>query len=106
VALKGAGETAEKLYQQLVQGGIEILYDDREESPGVKFADADLIGIPIRLTASKRSLESGGIELKLRESDEKAVIPTEEIVDRVRAEITALEDAVSALVVEIPFEGS
>jgi len=106
VALKGAGETAEKLYQQLVQGGIEVLYDDREESPGVKFADADLIGIPIRLTVSKRSLESGGIELKLRESDEKSVIPTEEIVDRVRAEITALEKAVSALVVEIPFEDS
>ena len=50
-------ELAQKLYEELQQNGIEVLFDEREERPGFKFKDADLIGIPIRLTLSKRSLE-------------------------------------------------
>ncbi len=59
-------ETAESLYEELPRKGYEVLYDDRDESAGVKFNDADLIGIPLRLTVSPRSLEAGGAELKLR----------------------------------------
>ncbi len=59
-------KTAEKLYDELVAGGIEVLYDDRAESPGVKFNDADLLGIPLRVTISPRSLEKGGVEVKWR----------------------------------------
>src|SRR6266567_360151 len=57
---------AEQLYADLNSAGIEVLYDDRAETAGVKFNDADLIGLPIRAVVSKRSLKNGGIELKLR----------------------------------------
>jgi prolyl-tRNA synthetase len=105
VSLKGAGEEGEQLYALLSGAGVEVLFDDREESPGVKFADADLIGLPIRLTISKRSLEGGGVELKRRDSDAVSVIAVDEVVDRVRTEIDALHQAISKLVVEIPYDG-
>lgn len=79
VSLHGGEETAVALYQQLQAAGIEIFYDDRDERPGVKFKDADLIGIPIRLTVSKRSLENGGVELKLRHEAERSIIPLAEL---------------------------
>ena len=63
-------ETAEALYAMLRFEGVDILFDDREESAGVKFADADLIGIPLRVTVSKRGLAAGTIELKLRNETE------------------------------------
>ncbi len=63
-------ETAESLYAMLRFEGVDILFDDREESAGVKFADADLIGIPLRVTVSKRGLGAGTVELKLRNETE------------------------------------
>lgn len=68
-------ETAESSYEDLSGRGYEILYDDRDESAGVKFNDADLIGIPLRLTISPRSLSAGGVEAKLRSATQKAIIP-------------------------------
>jgi len=59
-------EAAEGLYAELQARGFEVLYDDRDESAGVKFNDADLIGIPLRLTISRRTLEKEGVEAKLR----------------------------------------
>lgn len=79
-------EKAERLYEQLKAHQVEVLYDDRHiklARPGEKFADADLIGLPIRLTISKRSLKNGGVELKARTSTEKHLIPLEEVCDRV-----------------------
>ncbi len=58
----------------MTAAGIEVLFDDRDETPGVKFADADLIGIPIRVTVSKRSLESGGAEVKLRQESDSRIV--------------------------------
>ena len=69
------GQQAEELYRQLQQAGLEVLFDDRKESPGVKFADADLIGIPWRVTVSSRSLKSGGVEVKKRSDAEREVKP-------------------------------
>ncbi len=64
-------DTIEKVYNELISSGIEVLYDDRNSlSAGVKFADADLIGIPIRVTISKKSIQVGGAEIKLRKSGE------------------------------------
>ena len=57
---------AEKLDAELEAQGIEVLFDDRDESPGVKFNDADLLGIPIRVTISPRTLEKGNVEVKWR----------------------------------------
>ncbi len=85
------GEIAEKLYTALWAVGIETLYDDREESPGVKFNDADLIGLPVRLTVSERSLKAGGVEFKRRDCAEKMVVPLEDVIECVRSRLSAPE---------------
>ncbi len=96
VLLAGKGEAAgttaaraQELYNELWRAGIEVLLDDRNESPGVKFNDADLIGIPLRLTVSQRALESGGVEFKRRDRVEKSLIAFEDLVDCLRKEIAA-----------------
>jgi len=68
---------AEDVYQRLEKGGIEVLYDDRSESAGVKFNDADLLGIPLRLTLSPRTLKSQSIEAKWRTEKETQLLPLE-----------------------------
>jgi len=78
-------EIAGKLYENLVAAGVEVLFDDREESPGVKFNDADLLGIPFRLTVSPRSLEKNGVELKLRVKKESEIVPLGEIIGRLKS---------------------
>ena len=81
---------AEEIYADLtgfpkpVRSGLEVLYDDREESAGVKFADADLIGCPVRVTVSRRSMKAGGIEVKARWAQERRVVPPERLVEQVR----------------------
>jgi prolyl-tRNA synthetase len=59
-------EAADELYATLVGGGVDVLYDDRDLAPGEKFADAELLGCPLRLTVGRRSLESGEVEVQLR----------------------------------------
>jgi prolyl-tRNA synthetase len=59
-------DVADKVYETLLEGGVEVLYDDRNAGPGEKFADAELLGCPLRLTVGRRSLESGEIEVQLR----------------------------------------
>jgi prolyl-tRNA synthetase len=73
---------AEALVGALEEKGVEVLFDDREESAGVKFADADLIGIPFRVTVSKRSLQSKSVELKARASTEPELVAQDVAVDR------------------------
>ncbi len=85
-----AQETADGLYEMLEQEGVEVLYDDREATPGVKFADADLIGVPLRVTVSARSLERGGVELKRRDAADTVIVTVEEAVGRVQEEIAAM----------------
>ena len=63
-------DAADALYETLVAGGVDVLYDDREAGPGKKFADAELLGCPVRLTVGRRSLESGEIEVQLRRGRE------------------------------------
>jgi prolyl-tRNA synthetase len=85
---------AESLYQQSNVEQMECLFDDREESPGIKFNDADLIGIPIRLTVSERSIKNGGIEYKHRDKPEKTIIPFDNVIHTMRDEIKKLESQV------------
>lgn len=103
VTLKGGEEMADSLYAGLESDKFEVLYDDRDESPGVKFYDADLLGIPLRLTVSERSLKQGGVELKLRRGDQPAIIPLNEVSQRVKAEISALEAEIAQRVVEVAY---
>jgi prolyl-tRNA synthetase len=65
-------DAAEELYGKLVAAGVDVLYDDREAGPGEKFADADLLGCPVRLTVGRRSLESGEVEVQLRRGRSQA----------------------------------
>lgn len=67
-------EKADKLYEDLLSMGYEVLYDDRNESPGVKFKDADLIGIPLRLVVSSRTLQKNAVEWKLRSGSESEIV--------------------------------
>ena len=99
-----AHEAAEKLYGDTQSAGIEVLYDDRETSAGVKFNDADLIGIPLRLTIGERSLAQGGAELKRRAAANAAIVPLEEVIARLKQEIRALEEGIQAKVVEVEFD--
>jgi prolyl-tRNA synthetase len=76
-------EPAELLYEQLLLRGVAVLYDDRDESPGVKFADADLLGMPLRVTISPRTLEKDAVEVKRRSESETELVPLTEAVERV-----------------------
>jgi len=73
-------EEAEKIYEQLVSGGVDALYDDREISAGEKFVDADLIGIPYRLVVSAKSLQAGGVEMKKRNEKEGKIVKIVELI--------------------------
>jgi len=84
-----AGDAAERVYATLGAAGIGVLFDDRGERPGVQFADADLIGLPVRLTVSARSLGAGGVELKRRDAEESRIVAEEALVSEVRAELGA-----------------
>jgi prolyl-tRNA synthetase len=73
--------TAERVYDQLTAAGVSVLLDDRlEVTPGEKFADSDLIGIPTRLVISSRLLESGEVEIKARNSAESIKIPESNLI--------------------------
>jgi prolyl-tRNA synthetase len=72
-------EVAERLHQVALDAGREILYDDRDDSPGVKFTDAELLGMPWILTVSPRSLAAGGIEVTERATGERSTRPVEDV---------------------------
>lgn len=76
----GIAEVAERVYRELTERGVEVLYDDRPDSPGVKFADADLLGCPLRVTVSPRSLKQNAVEVTVRRTREGTLVPLDEAV--------------------------
>lgn len=82
ISFESTQERAKDIYDSLTQAGVEVLWDDRDLSAGVKFADADLIGNPYRLIVSEKSLSGGGVELKRRDEEKSEIIPLDEIVKR------------------------
>jgi prolyl-tRNA synthetase len=97
-------ETAERLFKELQSAGIEVLYDDRDESPGVKFNDADLIGLPIRLTVGERALKQGGVEFKLRNQADKAIVPLDQLAAHIQAQIQVMESELCERMVRVPYK--
>jgi prolyl-tRNA synthetase len=97
-------EAAGRVYEALQHAHIEVLYDDREESPGVKFNDADLIGFPIRITVSARSLAKGGVEMKRRDQSRTEIVTEALLVRRLQTEINSLLDKIASKVVEVSFK--
>jgi prolyl-tRNA synthetase len=77
-------EASENIYRQLLELGVEVLLDDRDERPGIKFKDADLIGIPLRVTVGARTLAEGNVELKARASGAITLLPVTEVAQRVQ----------------------
>jgi len=87
VSLPGKGEaapevraTADRLYDELRTAGVEVLYDDRDQSPGVKFADADLLGMPTQLVLGAKGLAKGVVERKDRRTGERDEVALEAVV--------------------------
>jgi len=86
---------ADRLYADLTAAGIEVLYDDRAERPGVKFNDADLIGCPLRLSVSARTLANGQAELKARADEAATFVPLADVMSTVRGLLDALRAELS-----------
>ena len=82
---KAIQEVSDRLYQELQKRGIEVLLDDRDERPGVKFKDADLIGIPLRLTVGAKGLEKGRLELRWRRDGKVDEIVVDEASQKVQS---------------------
>jgi prolyl-tRNA synthetase len=77
-------QTAFELYGQLEAEGVEVILDDRDERPGVKFKDADLLGIPLRIVVGKKGLAEGKVELKARKDKDVTMVPLTELVAKVK----------------------
>jgi len=88
-------EAAGALYDELKTAGVDVLFDDRPERPGVKFNDADLIGFPVRVVVGKRGLEQGTVELSLRRDGEKRPTP-------IASTVTAVRELLATLRAELP----
>lgn len=82
-------DAAEKIYRELLDTGIEVLLDDRDERPGSKFKDADLIGIPLRVTVGARGLQEGAFELQERSGGEREMIPVDQAVSNLTERVAA-----------------
>ncbi len=104
---KGEGPVqaaAEALYGDLTSAGVEVLYDDRPENPGVKFNDADLIGCPVRVTVGDRGLKKGTLEVKLRGASGRGEeVPVAEAAARVQEELAALLQRIEESVVPVEY---
>ena len=98
-----AAAAADELYGRLRAAGREVLYDDRDLSAGVKFADADLMGVPLRVTVSERALQRGGVELKGRDSEERSVVPVDSVVAAVQEEMARRRAAAERLLRDVPY---
>jgi prolyl-tRNA synthetase len=86
--------TAEKIYGEIQAQGLDVLIDDRDVRPGVKFKDADLLGIPVRINVGSRNLKNGRVEMKLRPEAESVLIPTQEAPRIIVAKVKELYDSI------------
>ncbi|HIV98846.1 MAG TPA: proline--tRNA ligase [Candidatus Ornithospirochaeta avicola] len=82
---------ADSIYDRLIAEGIEVLYDDRKESAGVKFADADLIGVPLRITLGNKSIKEGKVEVRIRSNGEVTSYSLDTMIDDIKREIAKEE---------------
>ncbi|MGD2095344.1 MAG: proline--tRNA ligase [Phycisphaerales bacterium] len=88
--------TAENIYQQLLDNGIDVLLDDRVLRAGVKFKDADLIGIPIRITVGKKSVAESNVEIKLRSESQSRKVSIEKAADEAQKLVVSLKEQIKA----------
>ena len=84
LALKGVEKEADQIYEDLLKRGVEVLYDDRETSAGVKFADSDLIGIPYRALVSPKTVATASVEVKKRSESEARLVRISDLADLIK----------------------
>ncbi len=84
INLMNDNKVSDKIYQNMIDSGIEVLYDDREKSTGEKFADADLIGIPYRIIVSEKTIKEDSVEVKRRDGDKIELIKIDKIIDKLK----------------------
>jgi prolyl-tRNA synthetase len=84
---------AEKIYGELLGHGLDILIDDRDVRPGVKFKDADLLGVPVRINVGVRNLKDGAVEMKLRAEPKSVLIPTRDAPKIIMAKVKEFYDS-------------
>ena len=84
VVFTGISDIGETTQKEMKEAGYDVLYDDRNVSAGVKFNDGDMIGCPVRVTVSKRSVEAGGYELKARSGKERQIVAAGDLVGEVK----------------------
>ena len=89
---KEVSQVAESIYKKLLDEGIDVLLDDRKLRPGVKFKDADLIGIPIRVTVGQKNVADGKVEVKLRCESKTTKVPIEKAVEKTTELVNSLKD--------------
>ncbi|MBP5659875.1 MAG: proline--tRNA ligase, partial [Lachnospiraceae bacterium] len=92
--------TAEKLYKDLTDMGIEVLFDDRDVRAGVMFADADLLGVPVRVTIGPKALANGEIELSTRDKSVQLSVKKEEIIPEIKKLMDSLYEEINSKVKE------
>jgi prolyl-tRNA synthetase len=86
---------AERIYRELSEAGVDVLLDDRDARPGVKFKDADLLGIPLRIVVGDRGLKEGNVEIKLRTDAQARNVPAGEAVAEAVRTVTEMKQALS-----------
>jgi len=84
-------EVGERVYRSLAEAGVDTIMDDRSESAGVKFKDSDLIGFPLRIAVGKKSLQKGGVELKLRDRQAGEIVPESHVAGRAKELLKEIE---------------
>ena len=89
---KQVAQVAENVYTQLLDRGIDVLLDDRALRGGVKFKDADLIGIPLRVTVGKRAVAEGNVEIKLRRESQSRKVPIEQATSKTIDLVNSLKE--------------
>ncbi len=87
-------DAADKLYNELVRAGVDVLYDDRDCAAGIKFNDADLMGMPIRAVISPRTLEAGEIEVKLRKGGDAFRVSIDSAIEQINSIIAQLKEEI------------
>jgi prolyl-tRNA synthetase len=93
---------AEQLYGELRSAGVEVLYDDRNVSPGIKFSESDLRGLPLRVVISERSMKQGQVEVKRRSAEAAIMVSLASAVESVLGEIRALEEQMKSSLQRAP----
>ena len=93
-------EASDKIYDELQKAGVEVIYDDRKVRAGAMFADADLLGIPVRITVGPKALAEGNVELSTRDKKVSKTVKVEDIISETQALIKELFDDINSKVID------